>query len=262
MQEDNKNIDFFNSAIIISIVTADIYLSAYEFESGYSGFFNIPNYLIEISITNILSFAGSAILLFTVFMNVSGVLMPMVRRVRDMENGYLKGALMSNIAIIIITLLIIYMFPLSNSLWYTLIGVFLSSNLLAWLLGTLLSIKDKKPILAGAEILHHNNQKFSTWYLLFDKMDRKYILPFGFMLVLPFFMYLFGQGTAMKQTKFECVTGHNNMLVIRKYGDLLICNSVDTIHKTPTKQLVILKISDKNAIALSEISIGPLRDSK
>jgi hypothetical protein len=65
----------------------------------------------------------------------------------------------------------------------------------------------------------------------------------------------------MKQVEFECISGHKDVIVIRKYNDILICNSVDTVHRILSKKISLLKISDKEVIELSKIAIGPLKDT-
>src|SRR5581483_1555824 len=145
MPEDNKSIDFFNSAIFISVVTADIYLSAFEYERGYCDFFNVPNYLIEVSVTGVLAFAGSAILLFSLIMNLSGLFMPIVRRIGKMENGYWKSTLASNIAALLLVLFLFMIYPLSKMLGYAILSIFLGTNIAGWILSALLSLKEEKP---------------------------------------------------------------------------------------------------------------------
>lgn len=257
MAEEPKNIDLFNSAILISAITGDIYLSAFEYEQGYGSFFHVPDYLIEVSLTNILSIAASALLLFLLIFNTSGLFIPVVNKIKSIENQHLRSSLGATIGAFFVAFFILIVFPFSHTLLYAIIGVLVGSNISAWILSTLLSLRSKAPITAGAQIIHESNQKYSAWYYFFDKIERKYILPLIMFILLPFFMWLFGQGTAMKQKNFECITGHKNILVIRKYGDLLICNSPDSVHKTPGKEITIIKISDKNAISLTQITTGP-----
>jgi len=108
-----------------------------------------------------------------------------------------------------------------------------------------------------------------------DKADRQTPYPLTFITkhlrsttigILLFVLLLFslpyfsGEDTATKQEYFLVPSTNANSVVLRIYGDELICTELDKQSNKPNGKFFILKLADEPRPTLSLQKVGPLVD--
>jgi hypothetical protein len=79
-----------------------------------------------------------------------------------------------------------------------------------------------------------------------------------FVLLLLSLSYLSGENTATRQEYFLAPSTNENSVVLRIYGDELICTQLDKQSNKPNGKLFILKLDDEPRPVLSLQKVGPL----
>ena len=71
----------------------------------------------------------------------------------------------------------------------------------------------------------------------------------------------FGELNAMKKTYFYIPSVRNESVVLRIYGDRVVCSNVDRVNKTVSDEIFVFSISNTSGISLKKEKIGPLKSS-
>jgi len=257
--ESITNQKIITGTIILAVLPPYLYFVTYMYEMGVCETLNIPVYLIEPSIGNVLSCGFTILIFFFFFMQIGNFILPLHAASKNPKYQHLKMILFSNALCILISGFILFTNPISWSICFIVIGIFFITNLVYWIFPILLKIKDKE---------HSTNEKLSQLTIyknpydagraLLDKLskyDRRIVLN---SILLPLLCVFIGRGSILKQRKFDFVNNTNNTIVLRKYGDFLICGTIDIKKKVLTDSLVIIKMGDKDAVRLKTLDIGPL----
>ena len=67
-----------------------------------------------------------------------------------------------------------------------------------------------------------------------------------------------GNSEALRQTSFLVPSSNTNAIVIRSFGDKLICVEINPKTKIPTKTFFLLSVGSDNNLQLNLKDIGPL----
>jgi hypothetical protein len=71
-----------------------------------------------------------------------------------------------------------------------------------------------------------------------------------------------GQTTAERQTKFLVPELKPDSIVVKKYGNTMICISIDRAGRRTGKELTILNLQDPSATRLHWEKLGPFKENK
>lgn len=258
IQERLKKWTFIDASLVIAAITAFIYFSSYEYDKGYCSHFQIPDYLIDPSINSILKFSTVILLISLNFGNVFGFTFSWLKNIDNHPKKHTRFLLRLNLYLFILLIFLFFSFPLT---WYNFL-IFIAFaaivNFANWGLGALLSIRSKNPIEQGINTMEQSQTTFSVWSRLENVYGSKYTRAFLLIILFPLFANLIGIGEALKQEDFYLLNGKPNTIVVRKFGENLICIRINPKNHIITDTIFVYKINDKDPIQLNQRHIGPL----
>lgn len=259
--EENKNsTPVFSEGILLAMVTAGAYLTAFYYERSFAGYFGIPPELINISIVN-LFIVGALMLstLLSVFMPLNLLFM---LRPRNMH-PVLKIMAAPVVFVLILALIAIYMVGLSAWIYWSIFII------LALIVGIV--------YLAVPAYIHRSKGKYinrleaqleidvvasantnSLTDLIIARFGWNLFGVICLFLIANFFATLAGLAAAQQQRKFLVTNTDPEMVVIRTYGENLICAPFDRNKKDVQRSFIILKITGDPKLSLRLENIGPL----
>ena len=247
-------LDFVKNHItlILAITSGYLYLCTYFFESGYLKVFNVSSNYLSIDLNTILSDSSKIIeLIFTLIFIYQLVKLPLRKWMsKSPSNEYIGGTIslfaslifFARAATIIFNSIVKYMF----FAWLIAVSILI----IYFLIKSYFKSKKSSKI--------DNNRKTE------DKVQRSisfsYYDKYFWIIVLicfPVFICEFiGEGTATKLTQLSMINDSTKYLLIRKYGDQLICRDYDYVNKKFGKQTIIVKVPINKPIALVNYEIG------
>jgi len=247
------------ATIVLAVLPAYLYFITYMNEVGACSTLKIPTYLIEPSIGNVLGFGASIFSFFVFCFYFLNAVLPLRQAAKDPNKSHLRIMLLINFYGLIIGSVIFYVNPISWHIFFIILGIIIVLNLLYWILPLIYKVKDKehtiKEKLSGIRV--------SSPIMLIDDLQKGLqkkdvsIIMFSCFL-LPGLCYFLGRGAVIKNTDYEFINNSKNQIVLRKYGDLLICGTVNLKTKILTDSIQLIKIGDKEIIQLKTEPIGPL----
>lgn len=256
---EDKPKKIFGLTFFITIIPAYIYFVSFEYELGYCNYFNIPGYLIEPSITTILIFATTIFGILFSSLKVLGISLPLFKAAEDENKTHLRTINFVNGICIFGTVLMMFAYPISWELLLICLIVTVLMNLLAWGLPFLFLLRQKKSIkekLQRVEDEYVSSEDKLDWIdHLIKRFNREERMFFILIMLIPFISFLFGNGEAMKQEKFQIIA---NKVVLKKYNEVFICASFDRKTKILSDSLILVKLSESQPLILKTEKIGPL----
>ncbi|MFW9879663.1 MAG: hypothetical protein ACFFG0_41845 [Candidatus Thorarchaeota archaeon] len=252
---------FLSEGIILAILTATTYIFAFRYEAGYAGFFGIPSELVEVNLTAILVVALVIVsLLLTIWAFVLPLLIFIPRNWGVFGRSLLR---LSPIFLILFVFLIAY-----GPKWQKLI--FPLILLLTWVFIEFVipiivqrgrgSFREK---LEAQEDVETKERSRKLIGFLDEKLNRFAALVIIFFIFGYMTTGLMGRANAERQREFLVIHGTSEELVIlRVYGEKLICAPFDRNRKEINHTFFIKKVSDISGTLLKQEKIGPLRISQ
>lgn len=239
-----------NPTLGLALASAYVYLCTYEYETSYLKEFNISSnfFFFDINIVlrdsyEVLLAAGEIIILHeSLFMLCGGLL-------KKYPNQ--RKIIRATIALVLLGIIFLLYFPYkpkTSLLMVSIIaGVFIGAFLIffIWIATSMLIEKiQKKTYIPPEQTAITNEATFSKWYSL--------VITIGY----PFYICsMLGQGAAFHETTFQVFNDSTKAVVIRKYGDALICKDLTKLHKVGAKT-IIYKISDAKSVTLTDQRLG------
>lgn len=245
--------------IFLSVISAYLYLCGYAFESGYLHQFDISDDYLSIDLNTLILDSGRAI----------GLIIGTMFVYQLVQTPFLKWKTKSVIHEEIVLLfcrftslsaLWLVALPLPNSWikYFDLIGIIIISVVAFF--GLREYNRENKN-----ETIENNNEKELEDDGVLDLNKKRLIWGYDnyFSIALFFFSpiilsLIFGYGVATKVTKLPIINDSTRYLVIRKYGDQLLCKGFDYKSKKLSKQTIIIKIPINKPIVLIDYEIGNL----
>jgi len=234
------------------------YALAFAYEAGFCRTFNIPISYIELSLTRIFAVAGTLIVIFSPFLLLmQGLSVIKVSRKNAIGRGFARLSYPG-----LVFLIYFYLFPLAWRQWIWLVGIFLFFVFLT--LGLPLftqpekhTYKEKLEAEENEEIkanlfLHQVRKKLGS--------DMAMIVPVLLMTILA--SNLAGRAQAEKQREFLVINSKPELVVLRNYGNELICATFDRSKKVVFSNFHFLErksINYTNGISLKLENVGPFK---
>jgi len=244
------------------IAVAVGFIMAYIYELGYCSIYGIPNEFIQLQSTNIISIVVKVFLSFFLLFWVIFFLLLYVNDPNRKRLGPISRRLLLIVFFILAYIGLAFGYYRAFQEWYLILPIFVYFTAL-FFIGPLWTQKS----VTGGYI-----EKLAAQ----DKADRKTPYPLTlitknaggstigivlFVSLLLLLSYFSGEDTATRQEYFLVPSTNENSVVLRIYGDELICTQLDNQSNKPNGNLFILKLDDEPRPILSSRKVGPLVNS-
>lgn len=247
-----------SDALIIAAFPIVAYVITYAYESGYAGIFGIPSDFITLNLTTVLVVTGALFgVILTLFIYANFILYILPKSDSPIFRGVVK---LLPLILLSVAYLLLY-----GKLWRY--WIFPVICILLFIL-----MEFGFPL-----ITQKGNLSYREKYEEQEKIEGKvkgiveYVLPLvgrgAFIAILSLFLVLIfsweaGRSRALKQDKFLIVKASPELVVLRIYGEKLICAPFDRTTKEITGTFTILKTGDDPNLKLSLEKVGPLHMEK
>ncbi len=264
MASEKKFEDWLTDGFIIAACPVIAYLYAFTYEAGFASFFNIPLEFIKITVNNIiLFFGGLSIICLLIYLPLEVISMwipqesPIFRR------------LVRYIPLFCFFISTAYLYGFKN--YYTYIGWLPIFLFLVFrdFVAPLITQKDKKTYFEKLSAFEFqdkedfNKNPPRILYSIFNWFKNKNSIN---LVLLLFFLigysYQKGVADASKQEKFLVCRNLSPVIVLRIYGDNLVCVPYDEKTKSVKSVFSIFKITSDNQNSLSYEKVGPFEKNK
>lgn len=248
-----------SDAIIIAASSIVAYMAAFLYEVGFDSVFGIPVEFINLNLTTVCT-VGTAWLVIIVMIYFVGELMfQLWPKGANVHPVYSKLSDFIPSFIIVIVLLFLYDFKWKE--WIA-TGAFLLTFLLIDLISPLITQRGKKTY---RDKLKANDGRLPRETFLGFAAERLGVSTIVIILLLVYgfwFSYHIGRSKAMTKNEFLVVATSPEMVVLRTYGDKLICAPFDRTTNEVKRTFSILKIAEDANLKLSLEKVGPLHMEK
>jgi hypothetical protein len=247
-----------HTTLILAIVSGYLYLCSYFFELSYLQVFDIPNDYLSIDLNTILSDSSKIIQLISVAIFIYKIVKLPFRK--WMSKSYINDYVGTTICFSASLLFLARTASIIPNSW-------LRSAFFVWIITVIVTVffvvKSYIYCRKDNTIKDNNEQEID------DKShtNRPPFLDTYFKIILlvlfPIFICGFiGEGIATKVTHLPMINDSTKYLVIRKYGDQLLCKDYDFVNKKLGKQIIIVKIPINKPIVLISYEVGNLYERK
>jgi phage shock protein PspC (stress-responsive transcriptional regulator) len=252
---------WITDGLIIASFTAISYTYAYLYEKGYAEVFDIPTDLIEI---NLISIMVVALLLMGVFAYLFIIADVIVKKATRLSKALIvKLSVLSVPLILLILQLLIY----GVRKWERLIvsavlGVIV---ILYEFVRPLFTQRNKKTFKEKLEVDYETriDKKGIFDYIPVSKIIRKRILSVVLVFCIGYLAsYNIGQAVAIYKEKFLIANIPPEVVVLKTYGEKMICAPLNRGKKEIKSSFYIFKIKEDPKMIFSYEKVGPLHVSK
>lgn len=249
-------------AVLFGFVAPIGYGAAYLREWGFCSVFGIPTELIQLNITTVLiaitSGVGALFLLFWL-----ADLFYTLSQQRKLKNfGPIKRRVSSVLLFLIIFGCLFAFFPPTIDIW-PLIVPFLVLLIFTQFVAPLITQRQISSYKSKLEAQDQVERETPVLIDYFIKRAGITVVSLGILLVLFLgAMFFVGYNTAQRQTDFLIPSTHQDSVVLRIYGDNLICAPFDIKTKEVEKTFFVIKLDDESRPQLRLVRLGPLTSPK
>lgn len=245
---------FLLSGFGVAVLSGMAYLTSYTYEAGYAGFFGIPERMIKLDLISVcISFGAilTSLLLFFFVINIVYMLWPV--RPSPLGRCFLR----------LLPILIIVAFcRLVTKDWQLLIsplGLFMIWLIFIEFVFPLFQRgKTYREKLEAQEEVERNVQDIFHLMMRSPGM-RTALISFLLILCLLLMAGLTGDSQASKRENFLMISGEDDIVVLRIYGDRLICAPLDRVDRTVHRSILIMVNSPGKPLRLDWEKVGPLK---
>lgn len=258
---DNKEKkDWITEGVIIALVPFLGYLFAFEYESGYAIFFNFPKEFINIGLPQIIITIS---ILYTItillFFYIEGLSFMLFKNRRALYHSIIKLLPMFGLSIG-------YYFAFGGMRALPFFIVFLVFGFSEFIV-PLITQRDKKDYESKLQAYDDADWKFreergALSVRLIKLFGYKNIIFIFNLLVCVFLTQTIGEIAASRKIMFFVMPNNPQKVVVRIYGDNLICAPFDKETKTIKRDISIYKLTDPEARNLKFEILGPLKVEK
>lgn len=232
------------------------YILAFFYEIGYANAVGIPQYLIIISLTQILiaslaiiSLAISLLFFWNCFYRPSLSSKPLRK---------IKQLLLRISPFIFILSAYIFIFGEKWEEWILILFIFLIFLFIEFIFPLISQWKIKgysKKLEAHLDASYNATTIFNIITDFLITKNFRFYIPLAFVLILA---NPIGRSAALNQRYIYYHKNNPNLVLLRKYGDVLISAHYDPKTKCIKNELVLQKLSDSNPLSLVEMEIEGL----
>lgn len=245
-----------SEGLIIAAIPVVAYMITFSYETGFAGFFGIPREFIALNFTSVFIVAGAllGVLFFLFLWTETFFLFPS------------KGILYrTSLRLLPLFLLLPVLFILYGNYWRKWIGpaiIMLIFALIAYG-APLITQRDVKGYSKKLEAEEEKDRQDRV-ETPFDQAIRLLGGKNAMTLIMILWLLLVisnnaGDAAALKQEEFLVANTSPEMVVLRIYGDHLICAPFDRATKEVQRSFIVLKVADDPQLMLRLEKVGPLR---
>ena len=242
-------------AILIAALTAAGYGLAYVHELGFNEIFGIPQDFIVLDLTTILIAVGEVLVV-----GVGTFSLVALGYILSIKYGSLRNAIRNAGAIVMIILfafgiILLIRYP---SLWPDVIVIIFM--FLFFVVVTLITTprKGTKPQKSKPDVEKQSEHLKRFEALFFSRIGIIIVLAFTLLSLTFLAAYFSGKGDAMSQKEFLVTSTDPELVVLREYGDNLICAEFNRDMKLFTHPIIVLRAGADPELVLTLESVGPL----
>jgi hypothetical protein len=261
--QDSRSIRF-TEGIVLALVSASAYLFAYFYEIGYASFLHIPQSFITVSLTNILVFGAVALTAFLwlfPFLN----LIVMTFTAWKPYPGLAPSTRLVMLAALY-QVVIIYAYGVTNWKYWlpgmvvmdVLLGLFFYGIPIVQYLNNR-RLNRHKSFGALVEESENADRKTTSFADLITKRlgpeSGQFIL---FLIIGTGLAQGASYGQALNQSEYLVTNTSPELVVVRIYGDNIICAPLDRATNEVQSTFTIRKVADDPKLTLTVETLGPL----
>jgi hypothetical protein len=249
-------------AALFGLVAPIGYGAAYLREWGFCSVFGIPIEFIQVNVTTVLIAITSGVgVLFFLFW-VADLFYTLSRQKKLKNFGPVKRRLLFDVLFLVIFGCLFALFPPLIYTWPLLLP-FLFFLVFTQFVAPLITQKQIPGYISKLEA--QDRVERETPLLLDYVVKRAGITIVSLGILVAMFlcaMFLLGYSTAERQTDFLVPSTHQDSVVLRIYGDNLVCAPFDIKTKEVDKTFFIIKLDDEPRPQLRLVRLGPLTSPK
>lgn len=254
MKNSKSNAPRISEGVLLALLSAGAYLLAYYYEKGYASAFNIPTSFINISLSSILTFG-------TILVGLILFLMPFINFFFMVTVGRIHPALLRAIipiAFIFIFLLIqVYFFGFQTLRdWYLVLIYVVVFSLLQLAFPLIQSGKTYVSKLEAQEKI--DGEVVDAYALIQNKFGKDSLLVIIAFILGMYIALSAGRAEAINQKDFLVTNSTPELVVLRIYGDNLICVPFDRITGEIEQNFSVIKNTGDISLALKLEELGQL----
>ena len=242
--------------IIVAAIPVIGYGLAFLYEVGFCSAFKIPKEFITLNLTTVFVAAGSLLgVVFVLYWFAEFILMLL-----SMRKSPLFRELRSFLIILLLSLGFVIVW------WGLWERVFFIAFILLWFafllfVSPLITQRDKRSYIEKLQA--QRKRDLETPVVILDSLVRllgrgAFIIIFVVILLLVF-SYAIGEAEALNQDEFLVPSTYPQAVVLRIYGENMICAPFDREQKEIQKSFFIIRMTDEPRPMLQLQKIGPLR---
>lgn len=260
---DNKSLKRFqlSEAVLLAGASAVAYLFAFLYERGFTSFFGIPTQFVNVSLVTLLIFGAGVFTLLILTLGLIDMFFPFMPKHPYLAH-YIPRLTLQLFIFILIPIVL-----LEGHRWRLFVfmfGAWLGTVFLMLILPLITKRKrgDWKKIY-DAE-MEREIQQSPPGPGLYNLIGNRYGLK---NLSLSVFMIFYcsllasmaGEAQAMNQQNFLVLNTTPEMVVLRVYGENIICAPFDRTAKEVKKGFLILKMAEDSKLIMNLETVGPLK---
>jgi hypothetical protein len=253
-QTTDRLIPKLGEGVLLAVASASAYLFAFNFEQGFASAFNIPNVFINVALTSILIMAAkfiTVVLLFQPYVNMAILALNSLSPSRRMIVGPFA-------AVGTLIFLFIYLMGWENWKYWLIIPV-----AIVIFIGLIFALAFQHGDGSYSEKLVRQLEaeadRIDTWALVRQRFGANVTIIIITLVMVYLLSFFAGWGEGLKQEEFLVTNTSPEMVVLRIYGENIICAPFDRSTKEIEGKFVVLKLAEAPGLVFSLEKIGPLR---
>lgn len=245
-------------ALAIAIASSIVYLLSFLYERGYATHFGIPPQFVSVSLTNLLIFGAAAFTFLYTATNLAGAILPLTRH----QHPYLAFHLPR----VVVFFFLLVIFPLLlfvGSGWMMVVAITASCWLVLVFFVSITPLlgKGKKGWKDRLDAAQEAAMREPP--TIYDHISARSGIPnfnlyVAALIIATLLAGLVGLSEATRQRDFLITNTTPEMVVLRVYGENMICARFDRQNKEVKKSFSILKVAEDPKLLLNLERIGPL----
>lgn len=260
--ERNSRLAWLSNAAFIALGAAFSYFLAFVYERAYCKYFNVPDSLIRPDMTTILAFTVALYTFsFSVFWLVS-VLYVFFHPGEKKKVSAISRFVRSRGVLLLLAIIIAAAYQWDKYGWLT-IGAILSTLFVLDIVPAIITKRKHKTFNMALHASMDDTERMnSVWIPIKRRLGEQVFTLYLLCWCAVSVAGALGQSAAEKQTRFLVPDLKPDSIVVKMYGDYVICISINRTGKTTGKDLTIINLQEPSTLRLHWENLGPFKESK
>lgn len=244
-----------SEGLIIAACSIVAYLLTFVYEAGFARFFRIPLEFITLNLTSIFVVAGALLVVVIFLFLLTELIFTILNRG---DNPIYRGVVrLIPVFLLFAALLFLYGVQWREWIWIAVVMIMLAF------------LEFGFPLITQRHKIHYRDKLEAQ-----EEVERQVETPIdraiwrmgstAIIIILCLWLglsisYHAGHAAALKQDEFLVATTSPEMVVLRIYGDKLICAPFERATKEVQRSFIVLKVAEDPKLMLRLEKVGPLR---